>query len=357
MNKQLNSSANFDEEDFEIDFINISRVLWRSRKDIVKTFLVFLFFGVIISLTVKDQYTSSTVVKPMIVDQNNSISRSLGGFAAIAGINISGASNSAEIHPSLYPKIFESYQFLKEIMGINIYVEELDKEVSIENYYTNIYSPSILWYIKKYTIGLPGLIINSILKKPDIKPYNSGIEKMSESDYTIINILLDQIEIFVDELDGSVTISCTMPEKTQAAQVTKSIQNILQREVINYKLAKAKEDLLFTEERYIEKKIEFNLAQSNLAKYRDANKNINSAIALTEIQRLESEYELAFSIYLEISKQLEMQKIKVKENTPVFAILKKPVIQFKTSGNEKLIIIIIFSLFGFLFGAIKTSFT
>ena len=56
--------------------------------------------------------------------------------------------------------------------------------------------------------------------------------------------------------------------------------------VINYKLAKAKEDLLFTEERYIEK-IEFNLAQSNLAKYRDANKNINSAIALTEIQRLE----------------------------------------------------------------------
>ena len=45
MNKQLNSSANFGEEDFEIDFINISRVLWKSRKDIVKTFLVFLFWS------------------------------------------------------------------------------------------------------------------------------------------------------------------------------------------------------------------------------------------------------------------------------------------------------------------------
>mgnify|MGYP001250792817 CR=1 FL=1 len=124
---------------------------------------------------------------------------------------------------------------------------------------------------------------------------------------------LKELRVNVDVKQGFVSISASMPEGLQAAQMVLSAQNILQRKVIDHKLKKAEEDLAFIEERFEEKKTAFERAQENLAKYRDANKNVNTAIAQTEAQRLESEYQLAFSVYSELAKQVETQKIQVKE--------------------------------------------
>ena len=141
-----------------------------------------------------------------------------------------------------------------------------------------------------------------------------------------------------------------MPEPLQAAQVVLNAQNILQRKVINHKLKKIEEDLVFIEERYNEKKKEFEQAQENLAKYRDANKNVNTATALTELERLESEFELAFSVYSELAKQVETQKIQVKENTPVFAVLQNAVVPLEKSNTSKIMTLVIWSFLGLFLG-------
>ena len=114
------------------------------------------------------------------------------------------------------------------------------------------------------------------------------------------------MQIYVDEKEGSVSFSATMPEKIQSAQLVEAVQIHLQRDAIAHKLKKANEDLSFIEDRIVEKKLEFGEAQSNLAKYRDSNKNVNTARALTELERLESEYQLSFSVYSELAKQVEM---------------------------------------------------
>ena len=119
------------------------------------------------------------------------------------------------------------------------------------------------------------------------------------------------------------SLTATMPEKIQAAQFVSNAQNILQRKVIKHKLSKAQENLSFIEDRFKEKKIEFELAQNNLARYRDANKNVNTATALTEIERLESEYDLAFSVYSELAEASRITKNSSKENTPVFCRFKR----------------------------------
>ena len=90
----------------------------------------------------------------------------------------------------------------------------------------------------------------------------------------------------------------------------KMFKTFYNEKVIAHKIKKAEEDLTFIEERYLEKKMEFELAQKNLATYRDANKNVNTAIAKTQSERLESEYQLAFSVYSELEKQVESQKYK-----------------------------------------------
>ena len=227
-----------------------------------------------------------------------------------------------------------------------IYVSELNKEVTFEKYYTEIYRPSILGYIKRYTIDLPAMFLKFLSSEKERSEYNIAFYRITEKDKELLKILSSQLDIIVDENDGSVSLYATMPENIQAAQVVEAMQSILQREVITHKMKKAKEDLAFIEDRFKEKKKEFEFAQNNLAKYRDANKNVSTAIALTEVERLESEYQLSFSVYSELAKQVEAQKIQVKENTPVFAVLQGAVVQIDRSSKSKIVIGFIWIVLG-----------
>ena len=132
-----------DHED-QIDLIVLAKTLWDGRKDVVKITLIFMGIGLFVGLTSPAEYTSTVVVKPTLSDSKSKLSGNLGSLAAIAGINLGGGSSTAEIHPSLYPKIVESYSFQKELMESYVYVEELNSQVSFEQYYTELHTLSIL---------------------------------------------------------------------------------------------------------------------------------------------------------------------------------------------------------------------
>ena len=350
-NKNKNMPQRYSDQEDEIDFVELAKTLWKGRKEVVRTTLIFIGIGLFVALTSPAEFTSSVVVKPTISNSESKLSGGLGGLAAMAGINIGGASSIAEIHPTLYPKIVESYGFQKELMKSSVYVEDLNSEVSFEKYYTSIYNLSFFEIIKKYLVGLPRLIISIFKPKKETLVYPENIfDTISEMDKEMIKRIKKQVNVYVDEKQGFVSLSATMPEPLQAAQVVLNAQNILQRKVINHKLKKIEEDLVFIEERYNEKKKEFEQAQENLAKYRDANKNVNTATALTELERLESEFELAFSVYSELAKQVETQKIQVKENTPVFAVLQNAVVPLEKSNTSKIMTLVIWSFLGLFLG-------
>lgn len=339
-----------DHED-EINLIALAKTLWEERKSITKITLIFMGVGLFVALTSPSEYTSTVVVKPMLSDSKSKLGGNLGGLAAMAGISLGGTGSAAEIHPTLYPKIVESYSFQKELMQSSIYVEKLNSNVSFEQYYTELHTLSILQLLKKYTIGLPRLILSSIKRK---KEHPSSAEnvfhKISETDKDMMELIEEQLQVNVDEKQGFVSISASMPKELQAAQMVLSAQNILQEKVINHKLKKAQEDLGFIEERYNEKKKAFEQAQENLARHSDANRNVNTATAQTEAQRLESEYQLAFSVYSELAKQVETQKIQVKENTPVFAVLQDAVIPLEKSSTSKIVTLFIWTFLGLFLG-------
>ncbi len=286
------------------------------------------------------------VVKPILSDSKANIGGSLGGLAAMAGLDMAIVGSTADIHPNLYPNIIESYDYKKALLETSIYSHELNKEVNYASYYTDVYKPPVLYYIKKFTIGLPGLILKQLNFRKNTENHKLGLQTETEEDRDLFKLLVSQLNLIVDEEVGTVELSCSMPNKVQAAQMAQSAQKLLQSEVIEHKLKKVEEDLIFIEERHIEKKEAFEKAQNNLARYRDSHKNVNTAIAQTEIERLESEYQLAFSVYSELAKQVESQKIKVKENTPVFVVLKKPVIPFEKSNHSMLIVLVIWTILG-----------
>lgn len=144
------------------------------------------------------------------------------------------------------------------------------------------------------------------------------------------------------------TLSFTMPEAKASAQMTQRAQELLQEYALKYKTQKSKEQLAYIEERFKEKQKEFDQKKLQLALFQDRNNNINSAVARTKLLQLQSEYDLAFTVYTELAKQLETQRLQVKKDTPIFTILKPVSVPNEKAGPKKSLILIGFTFLGLI---------
>lgn len=225
--------------------------------------------------------------------------------------------------------------------------EGYTEKISLYVYYTDPqYSKSNpLGIVKKFTIGLPGTILKAIWGKA--KEVDTGqkdrneIIQLSSSERDLTKLLNSIVYLNVEQKEGSITITAIMPEAIAAAQLGQKTQFLLQDYITNFKIEKAQAQLSFVEELYFEKRDAFELAQKILAQFRDQNKNVSSAIARTEEERLQSEYQIAQSVYNELAKQLENSRIQVKEETPVFSIIEPisvPTESFKPKRKQILMI-------------------
>jgi hypothetical protein len=229
--------------------------------------------------------------------------------------------------------------------------------ITYEYYFDSLHNPGFFKKLLKYSVGLPGVILKSI-KGPNslegTNPYN--LISISDSEFEHFKRMENQISINHNEKEGFVTLSFTMPEPVMAAQMAIFAEELLQKEVIEYKIQNAREQLKFTESRYIEKKDEFETIQNKLASFRDRNQNLSSAIVLNQLEKLESEYNFSFNIYTELAKQLEQSKLQVSQNTPVFSVIQPVTIPIEKSAPKRPLILFIFVMlgiiasFGYVFG-------
>jgi uncharacterized protein involved in exopolysaccharide biosynthesis len=341
-----NSSEN--QED-SIDIIALLQSIWTGKKLILKTVLVFMILGLFIAVFSQNEYTASITIVPQ--SSSEKPGGSLGGIAALAGINLGSVGQQSSISPTLYPQILTNISFQKELLETLITIEGQDNKITYKEYYTNVYSPSVLSSIKKYTIGLPGVLIG-LLKSDEISKEesknNDSLPQITEDDKKLIELLLEQLSMEVNDKDGYIGLSTTMPEARAAAELTQKAQELLEQYVIDFKIEKSSSELDFIKNRYQEKEQEFQKIQQKLALYTDRNQNVNSARAKMELMLLQSEYDLAYGVYSELAKQLETQELKVKEDTPIFTILQPVFVPLEKTGPKRSLILIIYTFLGFV---------
>lgn len=337
----------------DIEFLQIVKLFWDGRKTILIYTIAGIFIGILVALFSPKEYTASATMIPQLTNNNSSSMSGLSGLAAIAGFDVDGLNSGSEISPVIYPKIVNSVPFQLELMHHPIQFKEADHPISIYSYYTEIQRKKFLNVVKKYTIALPGTIINA-LKKEKITTENRDGNPLtiSNNEEIVRNIIRESIRVEVNQKEGIIVIKSRLSQAKPAAELAQHVLYLLQHYITKIKIEKASENLAFIDDRYNEKKIEFKLIQSKLAEYRDANKNIISAIVRTEEESLQSEYNIAFSVYSELTKQLEQAKIKVKEDTPVFTIIDPVVIPNKKSKPNKVLILFIWLIAGGLTGTI-----
>lgn len=355
MIEQNNPSAPLETHDDEIDLIVLAKTAWSGRRTIIKITLLFMVLGVFIAIFTPNQYSVTATLVPQA--SSGSKLGGLSSLAAMAGFNMD-MGTTAELSPAIYPKIVQSVPFKLELLQTKINFAGKEQSISLYDYYINEENQgfNLLGSIKKYTIGLPGVIIKAIKGKQEetvlVQDEQNKVIALSEDEYEILKDFSETVFLDADVKEGSLTLTAIMPEALAAAQLGQSALTMLQSYITKYKIEKAKEQLDFIQERFEVKKAEFEQAQLNLAKFRDRNKFMSTAIAKTEEERLQSEYQIAFSVYNELAKQLETSKIQVKEETPVLTVIEPITIPNEKSEPKRSMIVFIWVFLGGIVGVV-----
>lgn len=345
---EANRNPDISRSDDKIDLLAIAKTVWIKRRIIGIGVGIFFVIGVFFALITPKEYTANSIFVPQTAEPV----RGVGGFgdlASLAGINLGASSAGTEMPPTLYPKLASSASFKLKMLEAPIVMGETKQEVTYQEYYEEYYEPGLLSDIKRYTIGLPGVIVGAFRGKHS-EVVTEGNEEviltLTNAQVGHFRRLDSQVSILFNAKENFVQLSVTMPEPLAAAQMAKYAEELLQKAVIDYRIQNAREQLKFTEERYEEKRIEFEAIQTRLANYRDRNQNISSSLALNQIQKLEAEYNLAFSVYTELAKQVEQSKLRVSKDTPIFSVIQPVTVPSEKSAPNLRMILVVFTLLG-----------
>ncbi len=339
-------------QDDEIDLIQLAKTLWKGRKTIIVSIVVATILGVAVALLSPKAYTTSTTMVPQVSSKGSSLG-GLSSLAAMAGFNLDMSGGAGPLSPVIYPQILQSVPFQLELMNTPFTFSDSPEPVSIYTYYTEIAKPGVLSQVKKYTIGLPFVILKALKgeqTETTIVSSDAKLISLTEDQEEIRKQLSESISLSTDTKEGYLTLSVTMPEALTAAEVAIKVQEMLQRYITEFKITKASDHLKFIEERYAEKKAEYENAQARLAAFRDRNKNVTSALARTEEERLNGEFTIAYNVYNELAKQLEQARIQVKEDTPVLSVIKPVVVPLEKSKPNRPMILAIWLFLGIIAG-------
>jgi LPS O-antigen subunit length determinant protein (WzzB/FepE family) len=330
-----------------IDFFTLMRTLWNGRRTIFRMIALCMVTGLLIALLSPKEYTAVTKMLP----QKNSVESKLGGLsglASMAGINLN-MNDDDDVNPAVYPQIISSTPFQLELMQTPLNFSNSSRPVTLYEYYSEIKKPNPFL---KYTIGLPQMILKAMKGKNEKNDTTAvkGPIRLTENQKTVRDELKKLIAIENNEKDGYVTLSCQMPEALPAAQLAQRAQELLQQYITSFKIRKAQAFLDFTKSRHDEMLTRYNQAQMELAAFRDRNRNMATATAKSEIERLQNNYNLSFAIYSEMAKQFEHAKMRVKEETPVFTIIQPVSVPTEKSGPERVVIIFSWMTIGAILG-------
>ena len=308
-----------------------------------------------IAIFSSEEYTAQCVVVPQTGE--GGVSSSLSGLASLAGFSLGSMGSAEELSPMVYSNVMNNINLQKEMINTKIYFDRWGKELTLLDYFTNeeYQRTSVLGYVKKYTIGLPFLILGAIRGEKDNDVDMTGtddgkIAMLTQQEDDCIKALKERTTLAVNDKDGYVSISATMPEPLAAAALAEIYMNLLQKYVSEFKIEKAKADYNFINQRYLEAREEYSKKQEEYARFKDANRIITTAVAATREEQIKNDYDLAYSLYSELSRQLIQAEIKVKENTPIFTVVEPVIVPRERSKPRRLMTLV---AFGFLGGVLS----
>lgn len=329
-------------DELEIDWMDILRKIIAIRKTLYKAAGIGLVLGIIIALSTPKQYTVSVTLAPEMGSDSKS-----GGLASLASSFLGGSmGNSPDaLNAALSSEIVSSTPFLLELFDTR--VQTLDEELDT----------TLVAYLDEQrgswmgaVLSAPGRVIGAIkglfTEEADTVTMLNPFQLTKEESQKV-EALRKSITADIDKKTGITTLSVTLQDPKVTAIVADSVVTKLQQYIINYRIAKAKEDCAYLEQLYKERQQEYYDAQQRYARYVDANKSLVLQSVRTEQERLQNDMNLAYQVYSQVAQQLQVARAKIQEEKPVFAVVEPATVPLQPSGASRKMIV-----FGLIFLAI-----
>ena len=342
------------EEEEGIDIMGLVRQLWDGRKTVILCTLVFIVLGFVAALTMKRTYTVQSLMVPQMNSKSNS---SLSSLAALAGVDMGMDLSSKDLSPLVYPQIVNSVPFRRELLYTPLHYAKVDTAVSTYTYYKDIVKPTFMSKVKKYTIGLPFVLLNAIRgEKPEMVLPSSGAGDdspkpvlLTKDEVKIMKVISQNVNLTVDKKEGTLSLSVTGSEPIQTAELALKAQELLQTEITRFRTEKSQKDLDYIQDRFNESKKEAESLQASLAAVSDRSQSMIGSRDRIQRERIQARYNVANAVYTDLAKQLEQAKLQVKRDTPVLTVIQPVTVPSKPS-NSRSKTLIVWTYLGFVLG-------
>ncbi|KAB7729356.1 lipopolysaccharide biosynthesis protein [Rudanella paleaurantiibacter] len=328
-------SALVEDSEIEIRLSDVVHFLKQSRRAIlVGGFTGALIFGVYAFLK-PNEYSASCTIIPEIQSKGAGSLGNLGSLAGLAGIDVGGLSSSTDaIRPDLYPNILQSVPFFLHMLEQKVVSDEFKVSEKFEVYLA-----------KKRKQGFAGWLNSFWQEKSDItsRPWvrkMDGVLYVSKTREGYIKEIGSRVSATYDKKTSTISISATMQDPVVAASVANHVLSYLTNYITLYRTEKSRREVSFLNKQVEIAKERYQKAELALSLYRDQNRGLFLNTAKVEEQRIQAEFLLAQDLYNTLSKQTEMAKVKVQENTPVFNVIEPVKIPLRKSAPSRAALII-----------------
>lgn len=345
MKEEQEKEQENDSQEQEIDLLALARKVWDSRIVILKCAAVGAIIGLIIGLSIPNEYV--TTIK-LVSEANKTATSNLGALANLAGLNTSNSGNA--INPQLYPDIVKSVPFIMDLFNVEVKDKKGKNTLTVKEYIRsglavpwwnsiinipgktikgieNIFSAEETVIDKDTVVTLSSYNDSSIVKKKEFNTIN-----LTRAESGLVSIIASRINANLDTKNSVIQISVRMQDPRVSAMLADTVAERLKNYVIAYRTNKARTDLEFAQKLNDEAREEYYAAQKKYAEYSDKNQGVILKSMQTEAERLQNDMQLAFALYNTTAQQLQIAKAKVQEITPVYTILEPATVPLRPAS-------------------------
>ncbi|MEX2594825.1 MAG: hypothetical protein WD426_18810 [Anditalea sp.] len=322
-------------------------ILQRNLKFVLTGGAIGLALGVLFSVFTPSEYKSHI---GFISEKSSSGLPNFGGIPGLSSLNI-GSSND-NIDPDLYVNIIQSPLFIRKVTKVTFRSEKFG-DISLSEFILTHERQSLFSSI----LNIPGTIgksISSFSKKEieeaerdTISTNNSAIEvsELSEEEMLVLKYIKDNVELSVDKNTELIALTVFHEDRKISADLTYSIFENLKDFLKEMQIEKEKRKYDFISEQFDQSLERFNESQLKLASFRDKNRNVSTALARTQEERLNIEFNIASNVLNTLAVKKEEAKISYEEVIPVFTVIEPAVLAnkpIKRPGSLVLVIAFVF---------------
>lgn len=309
-------------ENQEINIIAILKPLLSNRRKIMLWSAIGLAIGIIIAFSTPRQYISAITLAP---EGKSNQSSSAGALANMMGVEGLGDSN-AGITEALYPQILKSTPFLLELASVEVPFE--GKNIPFDEFILNHQKQA--WWNGIFSLW--GLFSSSDEAKITI--YNSPSLKQR-----YIRAASSSLGAEQDKKTKLLIITSVSQDPAIAQIMADSAFVKLQRYMVSYKTQKTRSNLESNTKMCDEAKFKYYQSDIDYADALDRNKNLISKYTEVKLDRLKNERDLAYNIYMQLATQVESDRVKLQEETPIATVIEPAQVALvPTWPNRKMIV-------------------